>query len=204
MEKQNKKENATPFFATPANIACEQEKPIEEKLPWYAVRLFTIKTQMVTNYFDEQQIVYFVPVEYVDIEDKAHSVKQVLRPVVRNLIFIKKNKSEQVFRHLMRNAPFKGAIIRKSVTDFHYYEISAREMLEFQTMCNPDIAMRKYLSETQAKLKKGAPVYVKYGPLRGLSGRLVRSNKKYFLLKEVPGMAVMLKVARWCCRPANT
>jgi putative updY protein len=27
----------------------------------------------------------------------------------------------------------------------------------------------------------------------------VRSNKKYYLLKEIPGMAIMLKVTRWCC-----
>ncbi|MBF1448720.1 MAG: UpdY protein, partial [Prevotella oris] len=32
-----------------------------------------------------------------------------------------------------------------------------------------------------------------------LTGRLVRSNKKYYLLKEVPGMAIMIKVTRWCC-----
>ncbi|MBR6495330.1 MAG: UpdY protein, partial [Prevotella sp.] len=58
-----------------------------------------------------------------------------------------------------------------------------------------------YLSESEAKMKVGAPVLVKYGPLKGLSGKLVRSNKKYYLLKEVPGMGVMLKVSRWCCVP---
>jgi len=55
------------------------------------------------------------------------------------------------------------------------------------------------VSEQEAKLKQGARVIVKYGPLKGLSGRLVRQSKKYFLLKEVPGMGVMLKVSRWCC-----
>ena len=59
--------------------------------------------------------------------------------------------------------------------------------------------MRKYLSEEQAHLKKGDRVLVKHGPLKGLTGRLVRSNKKYYLLKEVPGMAIMIKVTRWCC-----
>ena len=52
----------------------------------------------------------------------------------------------------------------------------------------------------EAHLKAGTPVEVFAGPLKGLTGKLVRSNKQYFLLKEVPGMGVMLKVTRWCCR----
>jgi hypothetical protein len=39
------------------------------------------------------------------------------------------------------------------------------------------------------------------GPLKGLTGKLVRQSRKYYLLKEVPGMAVMIKVTRWCCKP---
>ena len=43
--------------------------------------------------------------------------------------------------------------------------------------------MRKFLSIEQAQLKAGEEVYVKFGPFKGLSGRLVRSSKKYYLLK---------------------
>ena len=82
-----------------------------------------------------------------------------------------------------------------------YYEIPAKQMDEFMLMCNPEIEMRKYLTESEAKIKKGTPVFVKFGPMKGLTGKLVRSSKKYYLLKEVPGMAVMLKVSRWCCIP---
>ena len=71
----------------------------------------------------------------------------------------------------------------------------------YTIMYNPEIELRKYITEEEAELKAGTPVLVKYGPLKGLSGKLVRANKKYFLVKEVPGMAVMLKVARWCCTP---
>ena len=60
--------------------------------------------------------------------------------------------------------------------------------------------MRKYISGDEAKLKVGSPVTVKYGPLKGLNGKLVRQSKKYYLLKEVPGVGVMIKVSRWCCQ----
>jgi hypothetical protein len=73
-------------------------------------------------------------------------------------------------------------------------------MYEFQVMCNPDLLIGKYMSEEEAKLKKGSPVLVTHGPLKGLTGKLVRQSHKYYLLKEVPGMAVMIKVTRWCCK----
>ncbi|MBF1646127.1 MAG: UpdY protein, partial [Prevotella sp.] len=52
-----------------------------------------------------------------------------------------------------------------------------------------------------AQMKAGDEVLVKFGPLKGMTGRLVRSSKKYYLLKEIPGIGVMLKVSRWCCVP---
>lgn len=188
--------------ASSASILPQQHE--EDTLPWFAVRLFMAKPQLVMDYLTEQQLPYFIPMEYVDVEDKDHHIRQQLRPVVRNLVFIKKSKSEKTIRQLLMEAPFKSSVIRKSKDDSRYYEIPAKQMFEFQAMCNPEIAMRKFLSEEQAKLKPGTPVYVKYGPLKGLSGRLVRSNKKYFLLKEIPCMGVMLKVARWCCKPLQS
>ena len=194
------KPDSQPSENTPsASILSQQNE--EDTLPWFAVRLFMAKPQVVTDYLDEQHLHYFIPMEYVDVEDKDHRIHRQLRPVVRNLVFIKKSKPEKTIRQLLMEAPFKSSVIRKSKDDSRYYEIPAKQMFEFQAMCNPEIAMRKFLSEEQAKLKPGTPVYVKYGPLKGLSGRLVRSNKKYFLLKEIPCMGVMLKVARWCCKP---
>ena len=76
-------------------------------------------------------------------------------------------------------------------------------MEEFQIMCNPELGMKRYLSQDEAKLKTGSPVKVTHGPLKGLTGKLVRSNRKYYLLKDVPGLAVMLKVSRWCCEPLS-
>jgi transcription antitermination factor NusG len=94
-------------------------------------------------------------------------------------------------------------IIRKSRGSIVFYQIPARQMQEFMIMCNPDLLMKKFLSESEAKLKKGDRVVVTHGPLKGLSGRLVRSSGKYYLLKEIPGMAVMMKVTRWCCQKAE-
>lgn len=172
----------------------------DDNCPWYALRLLTVRQTEIADMLKGMGLEVFVPMEYVDMEDRRNHVKHVLRPVVRNLLFVRKTVDQKAFRDLIVSLPYKVSVVKKSVGSLAYYEIPACEMREFRTMCNPDILMKKYLSEQQAKLKAGTPVVVTHGPLKGLRGKLVRSNKQYFLLKEVPGMGVMLKVTRWCCK----
>lgn len=181
------------------NESIELIQPVDT-IPWYALRLYFARYKVVSEWLDNQQLEYFVPMQYVDIE-KDGRVKHVLRPVVSNLVFLKKTSGKKELEKLLSEAPFKMSVITKSRENREWYEIPARQMEEFKTMCNPEVEMRKYLSESEAKMKVGAPVLVKFGPLKGLTGKLVRSNKKYYLLKEVPGLGVMLKVSRWCCVP---
>lgn len=173
----------------------------EAQLPWYAIRLFSIRQKAVCDFLAEQGLEYFVPMQYVDFEARDGSRKRELRPVVRNLIFVKKSISQRRMTGVLKECPYRVGVIRKNRMSSDYYEISAKEMHEFQIMCNPEIELRKYLTEEEAQLKVGTPVNVVFGPLKGLSGKLVRQSRKYYLLKEIPGMGVMIKVSRWCCKP---
>lgn len=167
--------------------------------PWYAIKLYGLSQKKVEEYFVENGLETFIPQEYVDEEDCEHRVKHVLRPVVRNLIFLKKTVEEDEIKRIITSSDIKMSVITVSNIDKRYCEIPPRQMDEFMLMCNPEITLKKFISEEQAQLKKGSLVRVKRGPLQGLSGRLVRSNKNYYLLKDVPGMAVLLKVTKWCC-----
>lgn len=172
----------------------------KDACPWYAIRLFTSCQNGVSEALKEYGLECFIPMEYVNVDmEKQSQVK--LRPVVHNLLFLKKTRTEHEIRTILSTLPFHLSVIRKERESSHFYEIPAWQMFEFQIMCDPDILTRKFLSEDNAKLKAGIPVVVQYGPLKGMTGKLVRSNKKYFLLKVLPGLGVMLKVSRWCCRP---
>ena len=172
----------------------------EPNSPWYAIKLFTLRQNDVANYFKEKGLEVFIPMEHADIEDDNHKVHHILRPVVRNLIFVKKSIEEKDFKQLVTDCQYKIAVITRNRNSREYAEIPAKQMEEFQIMCNPDLAMTKYISTDEARLKKGTTVIVTNGPLKGLTGRLVRQNKLYYLLKEVPGLAILLKVSRWCCK----
>ena len=166
---------------------------------WYAIKLYGFSQKAVEKYFVDNGLETFIPQEYVDEEDSNHKVRHTLRPVVKNLIFLKKTMKEDEIKKIVSSSNLKMSVITVSKTDKKYCEIPAKQMDEFMLMCSPDILLKKFISEEQAHLKKGTLVRVKRGPLQGFSGRLVRSNKNYYLLKDVPGMAVLLKVTKWCC-----
>ncbi len=171
----------------------------DDGCPWYAVRLFSLKQKEVADTFVEKGLTYFVPMQYVDYLDRENKRRTKLAPVVHNLIFVKATMGQRAFRLLVSEIPYKMMVLKK-IDSSDFYEIPSKQMHEFCVMCNPDLLMNEYLSEEEAKLKKGTRVLVTHGPLKGLTGKLVRQSKKYYLLKEVPGMAVMIKVTRWCCK----
>ncbi len=176
---------------------------VDDGLPWYAVRLFTLRLKEVKAYFEALGYECFVPMQYVDIEKPEGGVKHEFRPVIHNIVFVKQTMDESVFKNAVLSANFKINVIRQMDDVTQFALIPSKQMYEFRLMCNPKITLRKFLSESEAQMKIGNMVLVKYGPLKGMTGRLVRTNKKYYLLKEIPGIGVMLKVSRWCCVPTE-
>lgn len=183
------------------NLLDSKTHSAVDGIPWYAIRLFGNCQSKADEFFKEKGMETFIPMSYRDYVSEDGKRKRKLRPVVSNLIFVKKTVSAKMMAEVMMQSVLKMSVLTKSRENREYYEIPAKQMFEFQVMCNPEIEMRKYLSAEEAKLKAGTPVIVTHGPLKGLSGRLVRQSHKYFLLKEVPGIGVMLKVSRWCCQP---
>ena len=171
-----------------------------DQFPWYGMQLFGVKHKEIYDFLAQAGITSFVPLQREDYLDREGRHRHELKPVVSNLIFLKKTIDEKEFPKLMEDYKGHYFILRKERGSQEYYQIPANQMHEFITMCNPDLLMKKYLSEEEARLKPGARVLVHHGPLAGLTGRLVRSSGKYYLLKEIPGMAVMIKVTRWCCK----
>ena len=126
-----------------------------------------------------------------------------LKPVVRNLIFVKKDMDDASFKKLIYEADIKMSVYVKPDDSTEYYAIPHKQMYEFRLMCNPELELRKFIPTEEARMKAGDEVFVRFGPLRGMTGRLVRSSRKYYLLKEIPDISIMLKVSRWCCVPIS-
>ncbi len=185
-------------------ICDEKELETIDDTPWYGVQLFGLKSKVLAEYLEETGVESFIPMHRVDYINREGKRTHELKPVVSNLMFIKKTSDDaKLVNNIDKCYKNHYYIIRKERGSREFYKIPARQMKEFMVMCNPNLLMTKYISEGEAKLKRGDRVIVTHGPLKGLNGRLVRSSGKYYLLKEIPGMAVMLKVTRWCCQKAE-
>lgn len=173
--------------------------------PWYAVRLFGMRARAIEEAFKTEGFRTFIPMHYEDYEDANGHHKRRLRPVVSNLLFVESG-DEKKFKELVSSPRYKVSVIKPTPTSKSYAMISAKEMSEFISMCNPDMEVERLIvSDEEARMKTGDHVVVHHGPLKGMHGRLVRKNKKYYLLKEITGgLGVMIKVARWCCAKQET
>jgi transcription antitermination factor NusG len=189
------------------NIEINQtdKQPVieDDGLSWYAMRIFCARQMEIKEKLESRGLVCFIPMEDIPFRDKDNRLKHRLRPVVKNLIFIKKSISESDMHALISDLRYPVSIISKAENSRVYFEIPSKQMYEFRRMCEPAAVMRLYMSSEQAKLKQGTEVVVTNGPLKGFTGKLVRQNKLYYLLKDVPGVAVALKVSRWCCKPVK-
>lgn len=174
-----------------------------DAVSWHAVKLFAVRQKDVADYFSDCGLESFIPMCRHDFVDGEGRRRHDIRPVVTNLIFVKAAFGVRRMLAIYSGYPRQLFVMRKSKDNPELYNIPDRQMREFILMCNPELGMKRYLTESEARMKSGQRVVVDYGPLKGLSGRLVRQSRKYFLLKDVPGMAVMIKVSRWCCRPVE-
>lgn len=168
--------------------------------PWYCLRLFTLKPYEIASFFNQEGVKTFVPEHYEDYEDSNGHVKHALKPVVKNLIFVEIPDDENKLHELVKTDRYKMALMKGCRADDKPAMIPANQMKEFLLMCNPELSSIIVSEDANVMLKNGDPVEVHHGPLKGLTGELVRQTKKYYLLKRVPGMGVLLKVSKWCCK----
>lgn len=189
---------------------CIDSKDINDKIvtsenndamSWFAARIFHTKQMKFKSFLEENGIECFVPTEDCELKMEGGEYQVVSKPVVSNLLFIKTQLREEDIQSMVNQTDFNPYFFKKDNDSNKFYHIPASQMEEFIALSETKADLKKYITGEQAQLKKGTPVFVKYGPLKGLQGKLVRQDKKYYLLKEIPGVGIMLKISKWCCRP---
>lgn len=175
---------------------------------WFALRFFNIKVDDVEEHLKEDGFTFFYPEKPFVIHRKGED-KEVNRPVLRNMIFVKEKQLDTTAKEILEG--FKTTPLENKfyVLKYHpeseiYAKISNKEMREFMMLCNPAANLNYFLTPLpENKLKKGSKVVVTRGPLKGMVGRLERRSKRYFLVKDIMGMGLMIQVAKWTCRAVD-
>lgn len=184
---------------------AEPKKDIPREHSWYALRTFNCQELKVSKFLTEKECMHFIPMTMVPGKMKeGETPKRILKPAVHNLLFIQKTGTQQEMLDMLKECMYPISLFRHPGAD-HPCEISARDMIELQMLCDPQFQNTSvFMTQDEAENLIGKDVRVTVGPFKGSIGRLVRRNKQYYFLKIVTGMGVMARISRWYCEPIQS
>ena len=166
---------------------------------WYAVRTFNGQERRVSHYLEGQGVTHFIPTTLHEELDSEGHRRREYRPVVHNLLFVRRDTTREALTHIISDCPFPVRVY--SHLDSHeYFELTGAELMELRLICDHSTLGIQVMTSHEADIRVGRMVKVTHGPLKGLTGKLVRKNKKYYVVKTFADLGIMVSVSRWCCK----
>ena len=172
---------------------------------WLVIRTFNRREMEVGSFLKKNGLTYFIPMTYKEkVVGDEQKPRKVLVPVVHNYVFLQKTKQEDELRKLLTDCLIPLQLM-KNKGDEKVCEIADREMTDFRLLCDPDYVKTpvEIMDAAEAEIKPGREVEVVHGPFAGIRGKLHKSNQKYWFIKTVGGVSVMLRISRWYCKPVD-
>lgn len=166
---------------------------------WYALKTYNAQEFKQSAFLKKYGIEHFIPTidsSYYTIDGEF--VKNI-RPVVHNLIFIRKTISKAELKSILTISPYPSRIYHHIGNEAAWCEISDKELMELRLICDNTFSNPQFLSEEECEMKEGVKVRIRNGPFKGITGKLVRKSKKYYLVKSFVGLGVEICISRWCC-----
>ena len=165
---------------------------------WYAIQTYYAQEAKVGHFLKAHNLCFFIPMLYSYVSDaNGNPVKKPV-PAVHNIIFLKKTMSKEELKCILAECPFAVRVYTYP-SDCKWVEICDSDILELRFICDSAFADIRFVSAQETEMKVGHMVKVVHGPLKGIHGRLIRKNKKYYVVKNFAGLGVIACVSRWCC-----
>lgn len=171
-------------------------------LTWVVVRTFNRKEMEVSSFLRQNDLHHFIPMTYREkvygSDVKPH---KVLVPVIHNYVFLEKTLDESTLRNKLAECRVPVQLMKQKGSD-HISEIADRDMMEFRLLCDPDYSKTpaEFLEASKGEALPGKEVVVVHGQFAGIHGKLHKKNQKYWFVKTVGGISVMLRISRWYCK----
>ena len=124
------------------------------------------------------------PIDKSRVKTSDGEIKWTMRPVVHNLIFIRKVFSEEVIRKILSECPYPLSVYRHQDKAQSWCEIAGQNIIDLRIMCDAAFCEPTFITQKEYDMKVGHIVRVVHGPLSGIRGKLVRKNKKYYIMKS--------------------
>ncbi len=168
---------------------------------WIAVKTFLAQEGKVSRYLNQHQTPHFIPMKTDTVLDQDGKLRHRLQPVVHNLLFIQVSEDLDKLQTILQNCPYSIYVYRRADHPNEWCMIPDRDMVDLRLMCDNSFNQPLFLSDSECKMKVGHIVRIVHGPMKGVRGKLIRKNKKYYIVKSFDGFSVAVVVSRWCCVP---
>ena len=177
-----------------------------DKAPtWVVVRTFNKKEMEVSSFLTKNDLHHFIPMTYSEkLKKGEEKPRRVQVPVIHNYIFLEKSLEEKELRNKLAECG-SPMFLMKDKGSGNLAEISDREMVEFRLLCDPDYSKtpKEFADVEDSEVLPGKDVMVVHGQFKGIRGKLCKKNQKYWFVKTVGGVSVMLRISRWYCKVMN-
>lgn len=166
---------------------------------WYALRVFHCREERVEDYLRARGWQTFLPRR--PVSRAAGGESPVLAPAVHGLLFVDcPAGGEAALRGVLAACPHALQVYRRA-DGRSWAPISSREMADVRAVCDAALDGTRYVPADELPARRGVPVRVVRGPLAGVEGRLMRYQRRTYVVLLVASLGVLVHVPKWCCRP---
>ena len=172
--------------------------PIEQENPrWYPMRVTYSREMLVKDFFDSVGVECFIPMRYEAVEGK-HPRHQVLRPAIKNLIFVhatqtgitemKMTRSELApLRYMMRPVlGIDGKTARREIL-----VVPDKQMEDFIRVASVEDDRVFYMENLAFVGKPGQRVRIVEGEFAGVEGIVKRVKKNKCVVVQIEHVAAV-------------
>ena len=171
----------------------------EEQATWVALRTHLAQESKVGRYLDTRHTRYFIPMVMTTVNGRDGKPERKARPAVHNLIFVALEQGLKQVRDILKECPYYAYVYTKPDKPQEWCIIPDSDMIDLRLICDLSFNEPKFVAAEECELKVGHTVRVTHGPLKNITGKLIRKNKKYYLVRTFGDLGVMVSVSRWCC-----
>ena len=179
---------------------------VEGTPKWLVLRTFNRKEMEVSSFLKQNGLHHFIPMTYKErLTSSQEKPRRVLVPVIHNYVFLEKSGDEADMRTMLANCRVPVQFLTQRESG-HLCEIPDRDMVEFRLLCDPDYCKTptEFLDAGETEVLPGREVEVIHGLFAGIHSKLHKKNQKYWFIKTVGGVSVMMRISRWYCKPIDS
>ena len=169
---------------------------------WVVLQTFNRREMEVSSFLEKNELRHFIPMTYVEKLKKGEEKPRLVKvPVVHNYIFLERSLEEKELRSRLSECSYPIHLMTDRNSG-KLSEISDREMVEFRLLCDPDYSKtpKEFVEVDESEALPGKDVVIVHGQFAGIKGKLCKKNQKYWFVKTVGGVSVMLRISRWYCK----